>query len=332
MRRRQVSQGTRSSPQPGPVCARSAIPGSRARAARRRRSSPYPARRHLARRAVAVLARAPTWTRRIERAVGFHVTCADCHVKRRQARAPRSRDLRALSRAPRQARRRRARWATAPAATPATRSAHARRLIRGDLRFDHDRHRTDRRGTADPLRAMPRIDALRDRCLQITPRRRSRAASAATTTPTARPTTSGCACAVPATPAARRRSRRSRRVITCRRPSTRSITRSRFAAITPMPPTRQRALRACHTQMSGNAADACDECHQTMRPADHRITLRELDHGTEAAADRKRCARCHVDRLLHRLPRAAAALARLPGHVRRLDHGRLARDQRPRRA
>ena len=51
---------------------------------------------------------------------------------------------------------------------------------------------------------------------------------------------------------------------------------------------------ACHTQMSGNARDACDECHQTMRPADHVITFRELDHGAEAAADRERCARCHV--------------------------------------
>jgi len=51
---------------------------------------------------------------------------------------------------------------------------------------------------------------------------------------------------------------------------------------------------ACHTQMSGNAHNACDECHQSMRPADHRITWRELDHGSEAAADRDRCARCHV--------------------------------------
>jgi hypothetical protein len=51
---------------------------------------------------------------------------------------------------------------------------------------------------------------------------------------------------------------------------------------------------ACHTQMSGNPRQACDECHQTMLPGDHRITWRELDHGTGAAADRERCARCHV--------------------------------------
>ena len=50
----------------------------------------------------------------------------------------------------------------------------------------------------------------------------------------------------------------------------------------------------CHTQMSGNPAAACDECHQTMRPADHRVTFRELDHGTEASANRERCATCHV--------------------------------------
>jgi hypothetical protein len=51
---------------------------------------------------------------------------------------------------------------------------------------------------------------------------------------------------------------------------------------------------SCHTQMSGNAHAACDECHQTMLPADHRITWREYDHGAEALADRSRCARCHV--------------------------------------
>jgi hypothetical protein len=31
-----------------------------------------------------------------------------------------------------------------------------------------------------------------------------------------------------------------------------------------------------------------------MLPSDHRIAWRELDHGSEAAADRSRCARCHV--------------------------------------
>jgi len=50
----------------------------------------------------------------------------------------------------------------------------------------------------------------------------------------------------------------------------------------------------CHVQMSGNPKDACDECHQRMVPADHRITWRELDHGPEAVADRTRCATCHV--------------------------------------
>ena len=31
-----------------------------------------------------------------------------------------------------------------------------------------------------------------------------------------------------------------------------------------------------------------------MKPADHRITWRELDHGPDAVADRDRCASCHV--------------------------------------
>jgi hypothetical protein len=50
----------------------------------------------------------------------------------------------------------------------------------------------------------------------------------------------------------------------------------------------------CHTQMSGAAESACDECHQTMRPGDHTLMWRETEHGQEAIADRDRCAACHV--------------------------------------
>jgi hypothetical protein len=50
----------------------------------------------------------------------------------------------------------------------------------------------------------------------------------------------------------------------------------------------------CHTQMSGNTEAACDECHQTMRPADHNVLFRDLDHGTAASTDPERCATCHV--------------------------------------
>ncbi len=50
----------------------------------------------------------------------------------------------------------------------------------------------------------------------------------------------------------------------------------------------------CHTQMSGNSRSACDECHQVMRPFDHNVAFRQQDHGTAASTDAQRCATCHV--------------------------------------
>jgi hypothetical protein len=49
----------------------------------------------------------------------------------------------------------------------------------------------------------------------------------------------------------------------------------------------------CHGGMSGQRRSNCDECHQTMRPADHLVSWREYDHGPEAAAQTDRCALCH---------------------------------------
>src|SRR4051812_7898646 len=88
---------------------------------------------------------------RMESGVGFHVTCADCHVRDgKLARA----DHAACSRchAPE------AKLANAPAMGNCDgchkKGLHERvrqRLIKGDLRFfDHERHRNDRRGT--PIR------------------------------------------------------------------------------------------------------------------------------------------------------------------------------------
>jgi hypothetical protein len=89
-----------------------------------------------------------------------------------------------------------------------------------------------------------------------------------------------------------------------------------------------RRCATCHTQMSGNAQQACDECHQTMQPADHRITWRELDHGTEAAADRERCARCHVVDFCSSCHRQRPRSHGFSGPY--TDHGRSARiDIRP---
>ena len=82
----------------------------------------------------------------------------------------------------------------------------------------------------------------------------------------------------------------------------------------------------CHTQMSGNPRDTCDECHQTMRPADHRITWRELDHGPEAAADRARCARCHVVEFCTACHSQRPRSHGFPGTFAGTEHALLARE------
>ena len=50
----------------------------------------------------------------------------------------------------------------------------------------------------------------------------------------------------------------------------------------------------CHTFMSGSPRAVCDECHQVMRPRDHTLTWRELDHGPAAATRADRCSTCHT--------------------------------------
>ena len=133
---------------------------------------------------------APTSTpARIERAVGFHVTLRRLPRPRRQARAPRSRDVRALPRA---------------RGEPARRLVtmdRVRRLPRGDAAAAHARAADPRRPAlrsrepprrsprpADPLRAVPRRRRAPATATRSRRAARSRAASAATTTAIARPT------------------------------------------------------------------------------------------------------------------------------------------------
>ncbi|MGE5186627.1 MAG: hypothetical protein ACM31C_31440 [Acidobacteriota bacterium] len=234
---------------------------------------------------------------RMEAKVGFHVTCADCHVRGEGKLARPDHAVCARCHAPEAA------IAGAPPMDDCT-GCHEKgiaqlrtraRLIRGDLiPFDHDRHRTDRRGGAIRCEQCHVASAL--------------ATGYADHAAPAIAACVGCHDDSDRTPT----HMRMRRCETCH--TGRAVGLVTIAPRNHLPSTERPldhtiAFRrdhagaaerdaarcaACHTQMSGNAHDACDECHQTMRPADHRITWRELDHGTEAAADRDRCARCHV--------------------------------------
>jgi hypothetical protein len=228
----------------------------------------------------------------MESKVGFHVTCEDCHVRDGKLVHP---DHATCTRC-------HAPEAGSPPAMTSCAICHQNgvqqrtraRLIKGDLRFDHAAHRSDRRGA--PIK-----------CEQC----HAGSATAISYGDHAAPRVESCVTChddTDRTPA----TMRMRVCQTCHAGRTEALTqlapRSHLPA-TEKPIDHTLAFRrdhaeaaerdggrcaACHTQMSGNSKDICDECHQTMRPADHRITWRELDHGTEAAADRSRCARCHV--------------------------------------
>lgn len=49
----------------------------------------------------------------------------------------------------------------------------------------------------------------------------------------------------------------------------------------------------CHENLSGNSRDSCFQCHEVMRPKDHMLGWRNDSHGREAALNRDRCASCH---------------------------------------
>jgi hypothetical protein len=51
--------------------------------------------------------------------------------------------------------------------------------------------------------------------------------------------------------------------------------------------------RFCHTELNATGRDACAQCHETMRPRDHKLAWREDAHGREAQVDGDRCASCH---------------------------------------
>jgi hypothetical protein len=268
--------------------------------------------------------------RAVEDRVGFHVTCTDCHTRGDAgltrpdhaacarchaaevalARAPRMEDCRACH-------------------EPDIRLRSRTRLIRNDLHFDHARHRADRRGQAI------RCDECHAQTVSSTGYRDHAAPRVENCV--------GCHDDTARTPPVMRM----RICETCHkqlREALTSLAPRNHLPLTERPLDHTIAFRrdhtgaaerdatrcaACHTQMSGNPAQACDECHQTMLPADHRITWRELDHGTEAAADRERCARCHVVEFCTSCHRQRPRSHGFPGTFT-TEHGRLARiDVRP---
>lgn len=239
----------------------------------------------------------------VERQVGFHVTCTDCHLAEGPDGSARADEMAipghgvcGRCHAPE----------AAPPEVPvmdqcttchqerARQPLRQRRFIAGDLRFAHGNHRFDRRGK--PIL-----------CTEC--HTRSATAEAVGVHPT--PETSACVqCHDDAerTPAAMRM----RVCETCH--LTRALTIGVLAPRSHLPARerpqdhtlafrRDHAIEAgaaatrcarCHTFMSGSPRAVCDECHQVMRPMDHTLTWRELDHGPAAATRADRCSTCHT--------------------------------------
>lgn len=233
---------------------------------------------------------------RVERRVGFHVTCQDCHARDGTTLSPPDHGTCARCHATEVG------LANAPQMPmcvachlPGVQQRRQRTLIKGDLRpFDHEHHRTDRRGAAIACaECHVQTSAATDSRSHPSPRIES--------------------CVTCHDDAARAPDEaRMRQCQTChleRASTLAAIAPRNHLPLTEKPLDHTLAFRrdhaesagrnaarcaTCHTQMSGNAVQACDECHQTMKPANHRITWRELDHGPDAIADRERCATCHV--------------------------------------
>jgi len=259
---------------------------------------------------------------RMEDQVGFHVSCTDCHkLGKTRMQEP---GHAVCSRCHAEE--------SAPANSPTLRNcdgchqprrkkpSRLRTLIRGDLRFRHARHRTDRRGK-----------------LILCTECHSKAKQAVSPTTHIPPTTATCvAChdnnkRVPL-------SRRMRECATCHTTRTRTI--SAIAPRSHLPPrdrpadhtlafrkdhatdARRDTARCarCHTFMSGSKRAACDQCHQVMRPGDHVVTWREFEHGPAAATRADRCTVCHAGEFCSschsKAPRSHMPLAlwRMGGH------------------
>ena len=229
----------------------------------------------------------------MDSAVGFHVTCGDCHTRdgKQEPQVP----LHAqCARCHEQQARAKAKLSMDNCGgchlTRNVELARGRKFITGDLRFNHATHVTDRAGAsvacaachADISNSASREDVAvpaMERCAQChedsqrSPDRvrmtQCGVCHSGITTGTP-PMNHGVTGAVPAD-------------------HTLQFRKNHGAAAAKA----NSNCRFCHTQLSGAREDSCFQCHQVMKPRDHSMMWRD-DHGKAAQADNDRCASCHT--------------------------------------
>lgn len=262
--------------------------------------------------------------KRMEDRVGFHVACVDCHTRGEDVRIRPNHATCARCHAAEAALQKAPRMEDCAACHQAgTRPRKRDRVITPELKFDHDRHRQDRKGpircevchalsarsTSYEDHGPPRIEACvncHDDSDRVPYQMRMRICETCHLDKIASLTAIAPRNHLPAT------ERPLDHTLAFRRDHAESAARDSARCAT------------CHVQMSGNPRQACDECHQRMLPADHRITFRELDHGPEAVADRSRCATCHVVEFCTACHGQRPRSHGFPGTFD-AEHGRLAR-------
>jgi hypothetical protein len=235
-------------------------------------------------------------TARMDAAVGFHVACSDCHPGG-DTEWPKSPGHAECARC-------HADEVGLPDAPPLSACAechqtgratrHVRRLVRGDLQFDHRRHLADSRGqrircetchqgtrtAADRISDEPPVIAVCVAChddeQRVPPQRNMRQCATCHSGRSENLGTLAPRSHLPAT----------------ERPANHTLAfRRDHAEIAGRDAAR---CASCHTQLSGSPEAACDECHQAQRPQDHTVGFREVDHGSDSLAEPERCTTCHV--------------------------------------
>jgi hypothetical protein len=250
----------------------------------RRRSSQFDHRKHLDSEAM-------------EKRLGFHVGCRDCHLRRegeeraalaghvacapchggnavRPGGAPPSLTMAECEKCH---------------ATEALVVPQGRRFITSDLTFSHAKHERDRSGAAIACVACHRAvkDAVAVENLQLP-------AMVDCATCHEDPKRTGddkriancgvCHTAISAGVAPRNH-------LGGQAPDNHTIPFRRDHADAARSP--EARCRFCHGGLSSTTKDNCFECHVTMKPRDHSLRWATTDHGPEAAMDRGRCAVCH---------------------------------------
>ncbi len=237
----------------------------------------------------------------MEERLGFHISCTDCHA------LPSTQDSLEASELSRPSHAACARCHAPEAALPGSpimtacdgchqagqERARARQFITGDLHFRHSSHRNDRRGKRIGCATCHESTATTDGGERQVRREMQVCVNCHNDEKRVPPT------------------RRMSRCETCH--ATKSAGLSALAPRSHMPATERpanhtqafrrdhaadadrpsAACARCHTMVSGNRRNTCDECHQVMEPRDHVVTWREYDHGPQAVTQPDRCTTCH---------------------------------------